>query len=129
MDQATTNAGAIYSRLGGDPELADIVEMFVEEMPGRTSALLGQLNTSDWEGLRQTVHQLKGAAGSYGFHPISQGAARVESAVRSGEPEERIRTAVEELVDSCSRARSGEASGGSPCARGGDRVEQALGGS
>ncbi len=80
----------IYSLLGGDPDLGDIVEMFVDEMPGRTATLLDQLNAGDWEGLQRTAHQLKGAAGSYGFGPILRSAAQVENAVRDGEPAERV---------------------------------------
>jgi HPt (histidine-containing phosphotransfer) domain-containing protein len=98
----------IYSRLATDPDLCEIVEMFVDEMPGRVAALLDHLNAADWDGLRQTSHQLKGAAGSYGFATISPAAGRVESAVRDGMPEERIREAVSELVNLCGRVRSGQ---------------------
>jgi histidine phosphotransfer protein HptB len=108
MDQATLNGEYVYSRLAKDPDLAEIVDLFVEEMSGRVAALLGQLNAADWEGLRRTAHQLKGAAGSYGFDGISPIAGKVESAVRDGEAEERIRATVEELIDLCGRTRSGQ---------------------
>jgi histidine phosphotransfer protein HptB len=108
MIQENTNGESIYSRLGGDPDLHDIVEMFVEEMPGRVARLLDHLSDGNWDGLRQVAHQLKGAAGSYGFEPISPSAGRVESAVRDGEPEQRIREAVLALVDLCGRVRSGQ---------------------
>jgi histidine phosphotransfer protein HptB len=98
----------IYSRLSGDSDLRDIVEMFVEEMPGRATSLLDHLNDANWEGLRRAAHQLKGAAGSYGFDLISPCAGRVESAVRDGEPEDRIREAVLALVDLCGRVRGGQ---------------------
>ena len=108
MIQKNTTGECIYSHLGGDPDLRDIVEMFVEEMPGRVASLLEHLNDADWDGLRRAAHQLKGAAGSYGFEAISPCAGRVESAIRDGEPEQRIRDAVMELVDLCGRARSGQ---------------------
>ncbi len=107
MTQTQIEAEPLHSSLAGDPELAEIVEMFVEEMPSRVSALLDQLDTSDWEGLRRTAHQLKGAAGSYGFAPISPCAARLEDALADGEPEERIRNAVDALTRMCNRARAG----------------------
>ena len=107
MNQATGNPGCIYSRLATDPDLRGIVDLFVEEMPGRVAALLDQLRAADWEGLRRTAHQLKGAAGSYGFDLISPCAGKVESALRDGEPEERIRELVAELADLCTRARGG----------------------
>lgn len=107
MSVATVKGEYVYSRLAGDADLGGIVDMFVDEMSGRVAALLDQLNTADWEGLRRTAHQLKGAAGSYGFDAISPCASKVESAVRDGEPEDRIRATVEELVDLCSRTRCG----------------------
>lgn len=108
MNQENTSTDYIYSRLGGDPELGDIVEMFVDEMPERVASLLDQLDKSDWESLRRTAHQLKGAAGSYGFDPVTPCAARVEAAVRDGEPEERIRAVCKELAELCSRLHCGQ---------------------
>ena len=101
------NREYVYSRLATDPDLRDIVDMFVEEMPGRVANLLSQLDAADWDGLRRTAHQLKGAAGSYSFDAISPSAGKVEAAVRDAEPEQRIREMVKELVDLCNRTRCG----------------------
>jgi HPt (histidine-containing phosphotransfer) domain-containing protein len=108
MIQANASADCVYSSLASDPELGEIVEMFVEEMPGRVASLLDHFNRKDWDGLRQSAHQLKGAAGSYGFATISPCAGRVESVIRDGEPEHQIYEAVTELVDLCGRVRSGQ---------------------
>ncbi len=97
----------IYSSFGTDPDLGDIVELFVEEMPGRIQTLIEQYNSGDLEGLRRTAHQLKGAAGSYGFDEISPAAGRLERFLGAEEPEEQIRRAVENLVGMCERARAG----------------------
>ncbi|MCD4727169.1 MAG: Hpt domain-containing protein [Pirellulales bacterium] len=99
--------GYIYSRLGGNSEFADILCLFVEEMPARVAKLLRYLDEGNWEELRRTVHQLKGAAGSYGFKSLSPSANRVERAVRDNEPEDQIRESVLELVDLCGRIRCG----------------------
>ena len=61
-DETIVHRDPIYSRLADDLDLRDIVEMFVEEMPGRVETLLNQLESADWDGLRRTTHQLKGAA-------------------------------------------------------------------
>jgi HPt (histidine-containing phosphotransfer) domain-containing protein len=108
MAQVHTDAECIYSRLGGDPDLGDIVGMFVEELPKRVTALLDHLSKGDWEGLQRGAHQIKGAAGSYGFDSISPVAGRLELAVRNGEPEDKIRVALAELSDLCGRARYGQ---------------------
>jgi len=107
MTSTATSAGPLYSTLDADPDLREIVEMFVEEMPDRTASLLDRLDASDWEGLRRVAHQLKGAAGSYGFEPITHSAAGVEDAVRESRPEEEIRRMVQELVVLCDRAQVG----------------------
>jgi len=107
MSRLIRETGPIYSRLGTDPNLAEIVEMFVEEMPDRIARLLDLYESADWEELRRMAHQLKGAAGSYGFDPISPCAARLETAVREEAPEDQIRAAVDELVGMCRRATSG----------------------
>jgi histidine phosphotransfer protein HptB len=97
----------LYSSLGTDPDLGEIVELFVEEMPGRIQVLVDQYNSADWDGLRRTAHQLKGAAGSYGFSDISPMAARLEHALSVDEPEQKIRNTIEQLIDACGRARAG----------------------
>lgn len=107
MPQITSPTGPLYSSLASDPDLREIVGMFVEEMPDRVATFLDEFNASNWEGLRRRVHQLKGAAGSYGFQAISQCAAQLESAIRQREPEEKIRDAVDELLGMCNRARGG----------------------
>jgi HPt (histidine-containing phosphotransfer) domain-containing protein len=101
----------MYSSLGGDPELAALVEWFVQELPKRAAAMLERTDASDWEGLRQAAHQLKGAGGSYGFAPLTPAAARLEEAIAGGEGEEEILAAVVELVDLCLSARAGAAAG------------------
>ena len=97
----------MYSTLGGDPDLGDLVTLFVEEMPDRVANILDLLNRSEWEELRRTAHQLKGAAGSYGFGAISPCAGKLEFAIRDQEPEENIRQAVEDLVSMCNRTCAG----------------------
>ena len=104
------NNEPMYSVLSEDPDLGEIVEMFVDEMPDRVANLLSRLESGDWEELGRAAHQLKGAAGSYGFDAISPAAGQVEQAIRDGEPEEDIRRTVDSLVGLCRRARFGRPS-------------------
>jgi histidine phosphotransfer protein HptB len=96
-----------YSELGRDPELAELVDVFVAEMPNRVEQVMTHAAYHDWEKLGRTAHQLKGAAGSYGFHALTQPALRLEQAAHRNEPEEQILAAVNELVELCGRIRSG----------------------
>jgi len=107
MNPASASTEPLYSCLGADPDLGEIVDLFVNEMPGRIAALEDLLANSDWEGLRRAAHQLKGSAGSYGFDPISPCAAVLEEAVRNGQPEQQVHRCTADLVDMCRRARGG----------------------
>jgi histidine phosphotransfer protein HptB len=107
MATLTTHTEPLYSTLGGDPDLGEIVAMFVDEMPDRVSTLSAHLVDGNWEELRRAAHQLKGSAGSYGFEPISPLAGKVEETICSGQPEDAIRAAADELLDLCNRVRAG----------------------
>jgi HPt (histidine-containing phosphotransfer) domain-containing protein len=61
----------------------------------------------NWEQLARTAHQLKGAAGSYGFHEMTPCAAALEAAAQDAQPEEQILVALHGLLDLCRRARAG----------------------
>ncbi len=74
----------LYSSLATDPDLAELVEIFVESLPERVETLKQAFDQGDWETLRRTAHQLKGAAGSYGFDPLSPSAAKLEQRVDAG---------------------------------------------
>lgn len=107
MSQSICEAELLYSSLAVDPDLGELVEMFVDEMPNRIATMSEQMDTSEWDKLRRTAHQIKGAAGSYGFDLITPNAMRLEYALRDGEPEEQIRQVLDELIDVCNRARAG----------------------
>ena len=107
MTSATNEKGAVYSTLGDDPDLGELVEMYVDEMPERIATLEEAFESGDRELLQRSAHQLKGAGQSYGFDPITPLAAAVEYAIRDEEPEENIRKALDELLDVCGRVRAG----------------------
>jgi HPt (histidine-containing phosphotransfer) domain-containing protein len=96
----------IYSKFGEDPELIEVIEIFVSEMPDRTANMHACYERSDWAGLRQLAHQLRGAAGSYGFQSITELSARLEAAVVEMKSPANIRRALEDLSDLCGRIRS-----------------------
>ena len=97
----------LYSALGADPDFGDLVAMFVDEMPGRIATITAQARAGDWDGLRRMAHQLKGAAGSYGFDGISPAAAAVDAAIRQAAPPDEIRDKAQILVGMCRRAKAG----------------------
>ncbi len=107
---AANEISPLYSSLGGDPDLGELVVMFVDEMPDRISVIQQALSDNDNESLQRAAHQLKGAAGSYGFNQLTPVAATLEYSVRDGEAEDQVLKAVEDLVGLCQRVRAGEPS-------------------
>ena len=107
MANLTKELDPLYSTLGGDPDLATLVEMFVDEMPLRVKTIRDCMQSTDLDGLQRAAHQLKGAAGSYGFHEITNEAAQLERAVRDRREVQEIENAVEALATMCGRARPG----------------------
>lgn len=101
----------IYSTLATDPDLHELVELFVDEMPERIANLTRSSANRQWNELQRLAHQLKGAAGGYGFTSISPAAAVVEDAIRKGDPETRILEALEGLLDLCRRATAAPPAG------------------
>ena len=78
-----------------------MLQNFVEEMPSRVAALRRIFRSGDRQALERAVHQLKGAAGSYGFEPLSFQAYTVETLLKCGAPPEEITPAVSELMGVC----------------------------
>ncbi len=77
----------LFSRYERDPALAALVGRFVTALPARVDelrALAGAARDADREPLERLLHQLKGAAGSYGFPELSEIAAAVERALHAG---------------------------------------------
>ena len=98
---------AIHSTMGADPDFAGLVEMYVDEMPGRIEVLEQAFKGGNMEDLCRIAHQVKGAAGSYGFDPLTPLAAALETSVRDGEPEEAILKNLQDLLGACRQVRTG----------------------
>jgi signal transduction histidine kinase/DNA-binding response OmpR family regulator len=100
--------GLIISEFADDPEMLEVVEAFVENLPERAAAIGSAVDKGDLQTVQRIAHQLKGAAGGYGFPIITSSAASLEQAVIRGDIA--VGTFAEELVALCLRARSGVAS-------------------
>ncbi len=101
-------ATPLRSELADDPEMVELIELFVEELPNRLEAIGEALAAGDWSELSRLAHQLRGAGAGYGFDPISDSAATLEDTVElGGEPDlASIRNCVNELSRLCERARA-----------------------
>lgn len=78
--------------------MSSILARFVERLPQRVHEIARLAREQDLQGLERAVHQIKGAAGGYGFPRISEAAADTESSIRGAEPLDSILQRVDELL-------------------------------
>jgi len=97
--------GALVSTLADDRDMKEIVEQFVHDLPARSTAILRASETSDVEALKRLAHQLKGAAGGYGFPRITEAAGALESALDEKLDPTSLQQRIEALASLCRRAR------------------------
>jgi PAS domain S-box-containing protein len=85
------------------PGTAKLVENFLSKLDDRVSAIRNVVETHDAQQLRTLAHQLKGAAGGYGFPAISDAAKNIEQTTI--EDAEALKDAIEHLTALCQQAR------------------------
>ncbi len=93
----------IASTLSSDPDMVELVELFLSEVPERLGTMAAACEQENWCDLRRVAHQWKGAGGSYGYPQLSAAAARVEDACATACPKDEIKRRLDELVDLCGR--------------------------
>ena len=96
----------LYSEYANDPDMLELVEMFVNEMPDRVSSIEQAIRQADIENLARLSHQLKGAAGGYGFTSITEAAAVVEKLAKAEKDLQEIEGSIAELLTLCRRAKA-----------------------
>lgn len=73
----------LYSELRDDPDYTDLVDEFVAGLPAKVTRLEQAFNTGGLLELARLAHQIKGAAGGYGYPSISEAARHVEQYARA----------------------------------------------
>jgi len=96
----------LVSDFACDPEMVEIVRGFVRDLPGRAEDIRAAHEKEDAPALRRMLHQLKGAAGGYGFAPISTAAAALERALGEDSDDVIAEKRLGELLSLCMRARA-----------------------
>jgi HPt (histidine-containing phosphotransfer) domain-containing protein len=107
MNPSALDDAPLYSALAADPDLAELVELFVAEVPDRITAIQDAVSHHAWSKVAILSHQLKGAAGSYGFPELSRVARSLEVAAKEAPGEAAAGKIIEALWFLCGRLRSG----------------------
>jgi len=113
--EAPAAPAPLVSEFAADVEMAEIIAAFVASMPARSTALREALDAGQIETVMRAAHQLKGAAGGFGFGSITDSAARLEQACQQRGNAMELQAYVAELAELCGRVstpRSSSTRGG-----------------
>ena len=80
-----------------DPEIADLIQEFLQAMRSRPDTLAKALHARDYQVIRMLGHQMNGEGGTFGFDAISTFGAELEKAAFE-EDDQTIRKTMEELI-------------------------------
>ncbi|MCA9287476.1 MAG: Hpt domain-containing protein [Phycisphaerales bacterium] len=103
---SSTHPAQLISEFVDDADMRELVDLFVSELPQRIEAIRGALGTQRYRDLQRLAHQLKGAAGGYGFPTIGAAAGVLEGTLKQNDepPVARLRGEVDALIALCNRA-------------------------
>ncbi len=110
MPQEEPKTPRLVSEFASDPEMRELVEIFVSELPDRVARLTSTWEQTELEEVKRLAHQLKGASAGYGFPTIGAAAGKLEDALRStsgGASQNNLKNLqrdLDELIDLCNRA-------------------------
>lgn len=94
--------GPIYSEFVDDKEMMELVTMFVDELPERLQRMEDAYAANDLATVQTVAHQIKGAAGGYGYPQLTEAAREVEATAKTRDPQQ-VRTALDQLTAMCKR--------------------------
>ena len=112
MADPQSGKGPIHSEFAGDPEMKELIELFLSELPVRIESLRAAHAAGDAVVLRRLAHQLRGASAGYGYPALGNAAGAVEDRLRtlgvesgpSPQALAKINAEIGALVDMCRRA-------------------------
>lgn len=104
MPERSESHDVVRSMFADDPDMVELVELFVAELPQRIEAMERMFQQDSREELGRIAHQLKGASGGYGFDVIGQCASRLEQAIKTNAASDDVRRAMRELIELCGKA-------------------------
>lgn len=103
----------VLSEFASDPDMTELIAMFVDEMPEKVRSLDALWQSRDLDSLKRVAHQLKGAGGGYGFSMVSTAAGKLEDILKttlaSPDPDARltmIQSEVHSLISLCQRVKN-----------------------
>ena len=103
-DPATQNE-PLKSIYADDEAVADILPLFVANVPKYLANLSQHIATGDWAMAARVCHDLKGTAGGYGYPDIGAVAKQLEAEVKGARSMDILERHLSEAKILCTRAR------------------------
>lgn len=97
----------LISEFADDPDMVEIIGMFVRGLEVRITDITQAFDDRMLSTVASIAHQLKGAAGGYGYPELSELAFEVEQLAKQNAPENQLEVALTRLVEQCRRAIAG----------------------
>ena len=79
IDTETIDALRSLQEEGEDDLLVELIDLFLQDAPGRISALRAAVDAGDWGRVSERAHSLKGSCGSLGAVQMAALCARLEA--------------------------------------------------
>ncbi len=89
-----------------DPDMIPLIESYVETLPEKVRCLEVAMAKGDADKLESLARSAKSDGKSFGFDPISESAAKLESSIKAGTELEALRGQLDELAHWCQLARA-----------------------
>jgi len=100
-------ADYVFSLWRNDPDYADLLPQFVEELPSMRTTLLEFAKVCDFENVKREAHKLRGSAGGYGYPGLSELAGQLEDTCKtSARDSNAILEDLDELIGYIERVRA-----------------------
>jgi len=97
-----TDGGVFISEYAGDPIISSLIPRFMAEIPDRLTAITASCHNQAWSSMAKGLHQLRGAAGVYGFTYMAETAAILEESLLTASPDpEAVHKLWQRLHDFC----------------------------
>ena len=107
VNQGTTVGQPLRSTLADDPDMRELIALYVQDIPIRLDGLQTAMAAGNLNEVRRLSHQLRGASAGFGFASIGILAAEVEETIKAlherADAMDVVRPLVEKLEAMCRR--------------------------
>ncbi len=96
----------IYSEFEGDPEMSDVISIFVADLPQRLRSLTTAIGKNDSKESEIQIRGLKASTGACGFTALSGVATAIENDLIDGADIETVHAKLKRFIRQCTRVRT-----------------------